>query len=123
MKPVVDRTHAQDDDGSHIKGLVINMFHCLWPSLLQHNFLFQFVTPLVKASKRGHEPLWFFDGDSYQQWRRRHTAEVGKLDWTVKFYKGNWKHQQYSNDDGTKETFVLYLLHLRDSEIIVRFFT
>ena len=89
MQIVVFRARAQDDDGSHIKGLVINMFHCLWPSLLQHDFLFQFVTPLVKASKRGRDPLWFYCSDSYQQWRRRQTADLGKLDWTVKFYKGN----------------------------------
>ncbi len=25
----------QDHDGSHIKGLIINMFQCFWPSLMR----------------------------------------------------------------------------------------
>lgn len=42
--------HAQDHDGSHIKGLLINFIHCYWPSLLRHHsFLCEFVTPIVKV--------------------------------------------------------------------------
>ena len=41
----------QDHDGSHIKGLIINFIHCYWPSLLQHHdFLREFVTPIVKVT-------------------------------------------------------------------------
>lgn len=47
----------QDKDGSHIKGLIINLFHKYWPNLLNiEGFLQQFITPLVKVqlpSKRG----------------------------------------------------------------------
>ena len=39
----------QDQDGSHIKGLLINFIHHNWPSLLQTNFLEQFITPIVKV--------------------------------------------------------------------------
>ena len=39
----------QDQDGSHIKGLLINMFHHFWPSLLKRNILDQFITPIVKV--------------------------------------------------------------------------
>ena len=41
----------QDQDGSHIKGLVINFLHHNWPSLLRHSFVQQFITPIVKVSK------------------------------------------------------------------------
>ena len=42
---------VQDYDGSHIKGLLINMLHHYWPQLLQCNhFLTEFVTPIVKVS-------------------------------------------------------------------------
>lgn len=50
----------QDYDGSHIKGLLINMLHHYWPQLLHCNhFLTEFVTPIVKArlfspSQLGH---------------------------------------------------------------------
>lgn len=41
----------QDQDGSHIKGLVINFIHHNWPSLLKQNFLEEFITPIVKVTK------------------------------------------------------------------------
>ena len=41
---------AQDHDGSHIKGLVINFLHHFWPSLLRlPGFLREFITPIVKV--------------------------------------------------------------------------
>lgn len=42
----------QDTDGSHIKGLVINMIHFFWPSLFRMpGFVKQFITPLLKVTK------------------------------------------------------------------------
>lgn len=39
----------QDQDGSHIKGLVINFIHHNWPNLLKLNFIEEFITPIVKV--------------------------------------------------------------------------
>lgn len=40
----------QDHDGSHIKGLLINLLHHFWPSLLKlKGFLQEFITPIVKV--------------------------------------------------------------------------
>jgi len=39
----------QDQDGSHIKGLLINFIHHNWPDLLKHSFLEEFITPIVKV--------------------------------------------------------------------------
>lgn len=40
----------QDHDGSHIKGLLINLLHHLYPSLLHlDGFLQEFITPIVKV--------------------------------------------------------------------------
>lgn len=39
----------QDQDGSHIKGLVINFIHSNWPGLLKLGFVEQFITPIVKV--------------------------------------------------------------------------
>ena len=45
----------QDDDGAHIKGLLINLFHKLWPRLLEAaQFLDQFITPVVKVRVWGN---------------------------------------------------------------------
>jgi hypothetical protein len=38
-------------DGSHIKGLLINFVHHNWPELLRLPFLEEFITPIVKATK------------------------------------------------------------------------
>jgi DNA topoisomerase II len=40
----------QDQDGSHIKGLVMNFLHHFYPSLLKvPGFLVEFITPIVKV--------------------------------------------------------------------------
>jgi DNA topoisomerase-2 len=39
----------QDQDGSHIKGLLINFVHHNWPDLLRLPFLEEFITPIVKV--------------------------------------------------------------------------
>ena len=41
----------QDQDGSHIKGLMINFIHHNWPNLLKHNFVEEFITPIVKVGR------------------------------------------------------------------------
>lgn len=43
---------VQDHDGCHIKGLIINIFYSLWPSLLKisPSFIAEFVAPLVKVN-------------------------------------------------------------------------
>ncbi|KAK6054623.1 DNA gyrase/topoisomerase IV, A subunit, partial [Cooperia oncophora] len=43
----------QDEDGSHIKGLIINFLHTFWPQLLRNGFVQSFMTPLLKADLMG----------------------------------------------------------------------
>ncbi|KAK6016639.1 DNA gyrase/topoisomerase IV, A subunit [Ostertagia ostertagi] len=74
----------QDQDGSHIKGLVINFIHHNWPSLIQRNFVEEFITPIVKATK-GKEELSFFSIPEYNEWRN--NTENWKS-YKIKYYKG-----------------------------------
>jgi len=79
----------QDNDGSHIKGLLINFFHTYWPELLMRRdppFLSSFVTPLIKASK-GKATLSFFSKQEYDAWKNE-PKEGGTGRWTIKYYKG-----------------------------------
>ncbi|XP_072431341.1 DNA topoisomerase 2-beta isoform X2 [Chiloscyllium punctatum] len=74
----------QDQDGSHIKGLLINFFHHNWPSLLRHHFLEEFITPIVKATKNKQE-LAFYSIPEFDEWKKQ--ADNNKS-WKVKYYKG-----------------------------------
>ena len=59
----------QDHDGSHIKGLIINLLHHYWPSLLKlPGFLTEFITPIVKATK-GRDAKVFYTLPEYETWR------------------------------------------------------
>ena len=73
----------QDLDGSHIRGLLINLFHELWHELIAiPGFLTYMATPIVKATK-GKEIKVFYSQYEYEQWR----ATSGNS-WKVKYYKG-----------------------------------
>lgn len=75
----------QDQDGSHIKGLLINFIHFNWPELLrQPGFLQEFITPIVKATK-GKEELSFYSLPEFTQWLA--TLDSTKS-WKIKYYKG-----------------------------------
>jgi len=74
----------QDQDGSHIKGLIINFIQHFWPSLFENNgFLREFVTPLIKATK-GTQEKSFFTMNDFKTWSQ--TVDIKT--WKVKYYKG-----------------------------------
>ncbi|XP_045536346.1 DNA topoisomerase 2 [Papilio machaon] len=74
----------QDQDGSHIKGLIINFIHHNWPELLKLPFLEEFITPIVKATKKDKE-ISFYSLPEFEEWKREtenhHT-------FNIKYYKG-----------------------------------
>uniref|UniRef100_H3ALH9 DNA topoisomerase 2 n=1 Tax=Latimeria chalumnae TaxID=7897 RepID=H3ALH9_LATCH len=74
----------QDQDGSHIKGLLINFIHHNWPSLLQHCFLEEFITPLIKASKNKEE-ISFYSIPEFEEWK---NSIQNLKPWKIKYYKG-----------------------------------
>uniref|UniRef100_A0A8C2BLS4 DNA topoisomerase 2 n=1 Tax=Cyprinus carpio TaxID=7962 RepID=A0A8C2BLS4_CYPCA len=74
----------QDQDGSHIKGLLINFIHHNWPSLLRHNFLEEFITPIIKASNKKQE-LAFYSIPEFNEWKEKQSNTKS---WKIKYYKG-----------------------------------
>jgi len=77
----------QDVDGSHIKGLLINMFDAEWPELLKLPFLTCMMTPLLKATK-GKTVRQFYSASEYETWLKTDAEATGGRGWTVKYYKG-----------------------------------
>jgi len=74
----------QDYDGSHIRGLLINMFHELWHELIAiPGFITYMATPIVKATK-GKQVKAFYTQYDYEEWRKTDASRG----WHVKYYKG-----------------------------------
>lgn len=74
----------QDLDGSHIKGLGINLFDAEWNSLLQiPNFIGFMNTPILKARK-GSQQLVFYNDGEWETWCKANDSNG----WKVKYYKG-----------------------------------
>ena len=74
----------QDVDGSHIKGLLFNIFHNMWPSLLKDDFMTSMITPIVKVTK-GKKQISFYNKTHYLEWKEKHNNGKG---WSTKYYKG-----------------------------------
>jgi DNA topoisomerase-2 len=76
----------QDLDGSHIKGLCINLFHSEWPSLIKlPGFLSFMNTPILRAKKGAVVKLFYNDGE-YNRWKEEMGTSVSG--WTIKYFKG-----------------------------------
>ena len=74
----------QDLDGSHIKGLGINMFQSLWNDLSKIKGFIGFMnTPILKAKKGTMELLFYNDGE-YNKWKQENDTKG----WKIKYYKG-----------------------------------
>ena len=74
----------QDMDGSHIKGLCINLFQTEWPSLSEIPGFIGFMnTPILKANK-GLKTLMFYNDGEYEEWKKQNDSKG----WKIKYYKG-----------------------------------
>lgn len=78
-----------DVDGSHIKGLLINLFAIFWPELLEiPGFIISLATPIIKAKskeKKNGDAIEFYTMTEFNEWKN--TIENIKR-WEIKYYKG-----------------------------------
>ena len=74
----------QDMDGSHIKGLCINLFQSEWASLTEIPGFIGFMnTPILKANK-SNQTLMFYNDGEYEEWKSQNDTKG----WKIKYYKG-----------------------------------
>ena len=105
-----------DVDGSHIKGLFMNMVHSLWPSLIKRtDFIQSLHTPIVKATK-GKETISFYNLVDYENWSKTKASHNYK----IKYYKGlgtstSLEAKEYFTDISQK--LITYLWENQDKEI------
>ena len=86
---------AQDPDGAHIAGELINYFTIMFPSLLRAkpDFLMRLGTPIIRLKPRagGGPALSFFTTAAFRTWR---AAQAGLTDrdlarrYRLKYLKG-----------------------------------
>jgi len=87
-----------DVDGSHIKGLLINLISIFWPELLEiKGFIISLATPILKV-KKGKEVINFYTMTEFNNWQNG-IENVGS--WDIKYYKGLGT----STSDEAKEYF------------------
>jgi DNA topoisomerase-2 len=93
-----------DVDGSHIKGLIINMIHTFWPSLLKiKGFIQSMATPIIKAFKKSDKkasPKIFYTLSDYKNWVHKELNDDSSK-YAIKYYKGLGT----STEKEAKETF------------------
>jgi DNA topoisomerase-2 len=108
----------QDHDGSHIKGLIFNIFQSMWHELYEiSGFLTSMLTPIIKASSLKKDVIEFYNMSDYERWCETDDAKKGS--WKIKYYKGLGT----SNDQEAKEYFknmkkVTYLYDDNADEVI-----
>ena len=78
---------VHNTDGTHIKGLCVNLFQSEWASLIHIPGFIGFMnTPILKATK-GNKELSFYSDGEYQSWKEKLTTEYDSK-WKIKYYKG-----------------------------------
>lgn len=72
-----------DDFGLSIKGLLINFIHKMWPELIKLGICYEFITPIVKATKN-KKLIEYYSLQKYHD-----DVQANKLTgYKIKYYKG-----------------------------------
>jgi len=74
----------QDVDGAHIKGLLINMIDTFWPELLKLDFIYEFMTPIMKLYDDKKFLKYFYRLSDWEKFKNEN--DVSK--YHKKYYKG-----------------------------------
>lgn len=91
---------VHNTDGTHIRGLLMNFFETLWPSLMDKGFIASILTPIIKVTHNtSKQKISFYNYCDYEAWTKE-TGSATKY-WTIKYYKGLGT----SNEDEAKSYF------------------
>lgn len=78
-----------DDDGHHIKGLLMNFISYYWPSLARRpGFICDMATPICKAIKTDKKDKIIDSVEFYSQEESQKWCETAPSGWKLKYYKG-----------------------------------
>lgn len=94
----------QDVDGAHIKGLLINMIDTFWPELLKLDFIYEFMTPIMKIYDDKKFVKYFYRLGDWQKYKQEND--------TSKYHKKYFKGLGSVEDEEMKEFFRNMKKHL-----------
>lgn len=72
-----------DVDGTHITALIMNILDVFFPELLRMDFLYQFVTPIIRAVKN-KDTKYFYKFEDYNIWKDKPESKG----YNIKYFKG-----------------------------------
>ena len=72
-----------DNDGNHIKGLIINFFKHFFPTLVARNFIGSIRTPIVKVFQNKKQICFYYEQD-FHDWEKKQAGKKFK----AKYFKG-----------------------------------
>jgi DNA topoisomerase-2 len=75
-----------DVDGSHISGLLMNLFDHFWPELFEMGFIHILRTPVVKVFVKDKVLHEFFTEREFKDWVKREGDKT--KGWTHRYFKG-----------------------------------
>lgn len=107
----------QDVDGSHIKGLLINMIQYFWPDLLSEmdGYINTLATPLLKITKKGKpkNPVikTFYNQQEYDDWVKNE----------MKGDVSGWEHPKYYKGLGTSTSKEAREIWNNYNDLVIKF--
>ena len=103
-----------DCDGVHISGLIQNLFHSLFPSLLKREkaFITAMQTPIVRVFKSKTVSKLFYDENEYKRFVAKYAEKHPNRSISKKYYKGLGTN----NESDIDESFGQKLVEFRMDE-------
>jgi DNA topoisomerase-2 len=99
-----------DTDGIHIEGLILNLFHSLFPEILKTNFILSMKTPLIKIGLDNY----IYDERSWRQFIKKKSIKQLQ----IKYHKGLGTIKQ----NEVKKVFGKKMLQFNEDKNSDRFF-
>lgn len=101
-----------DEDGHHICGLLLNLFHYLFPTLFERKepFFYYMMTPIAKVFRSLKQIYTFYSDFEYDIFKKNMKTEYQH--WHTKYYKGLGT----SSDDEIKDTFGQKVVEFKKDE-------
>jgi DNA topoisomerase II len=96
-----------DVDGLHILGLVMNLFHCKYPTLLARGYIKYLRTKILEA-KKGKEKLKFYTQHEYEEWLKESPDHAT---WKVDYFKGLGTSEDEDILEESKEPKIVMTLY------------